>query len=83
MLSSVSGKEIAYVPISVTELEAAMVQHGMPEPFAKVFASIDQAIAAGTLSVVSPDVEELTGVKPTSVADFLSAHADALRGSAS
>ncbi len=36
--------------------------------------------AAGTLSVVSPAVEQLTGVKPTSVADFLAAHADTIRG---
>ena len=82
MLSSATGKEIAYVPISVTELEAAIAQQGMPDSVAKVLASIDQAIAAGTLSVISSDVEKLTGVKPTSVSEFFTAHADVLRGNA-
>jgi len=83
LLSSVAGKEIGYVPISADDLQAAMVKNGLPEPLAKVFSSIDQAIALGSLSVVSSAVEDLTGAKPTSVADFLSGHASAFQGGAS
>lgn len=80
LLSALAGTPIAYVPIDTHTLEAAMVQNGLPAPVASMLASIDAAIAAGTLSVVSPAVEQLTGVRPTSVADFLAAHAPAIRG---
>ena len=80
LLSVLAGKPIAYMPVAIPALEAAMVQHGLPGPVATVLASIDAAIAVGTLSVVSPAVEQLTGVKPTSVSDFLAAHGDTLRG---
>jgi NAD(P)H dehydrogenase (quinone) len=79
-LSALAGKPIAYVPIDIPALEAAMVQHGLPAPVANVLASIDAAIAAGALSVVSTAVEQLTGVAPMSVADFLAAHTDTIRG---
>jgi NAD(P)H dehydrogenase (quinone) len=79
-LSVLAGKPVAYVPIDIPSLEAAMVQHGLPAPVANVLASIDAAIAAGALSVVSTAVEQLTGVAPMSVADFLAAHTDTIRG---
>ncbi|MHA1559530.1 MAG: NmrA family NAD(P)-binding protein [Alphaproteobacteria bacterium] len=81
LLSSVTGQQVVYIPIGASDLEAAMVKNGLPEPMAKVFTSIDKAIAAGTLSVLSSAVEDLTGVKPTSVADFLAAHKTQLHGS--
>jgi NAD(P)H dehydrogenase (quinone) len=80
LLSAITGSSVAYVPITIAAMEAAMVQQGLPAPVATVLASIDAAIAAGTLSVVSPAVKQLTGVAPTSVADFLATHGDTIRG---
>ncbi|RLB63689.1 MAG: NAD(P)-dependent oxidoreductase [Deltaproteobacteria bacterium] len=82
LLSSVTGKEVGYIPISTKDLAAAMVQNGLPEPIATVLATIDEAIAAGTLSVVSSAVEDLTGVQPTTMADFIASHAAAFGGAA-
>jgi len=76
--SEISGKEIAHVPIPVSDLIAAMVQNGLPEMMAKVFASFDEAIAQGYLDVQSTAVKDLTGQDPISVHDFLLAHKAAL-----
>lgn len=78
LLSSLTGRTISYVPISVPDLEGAMVQQGMPVAIAKLVASFDAAVAAGHLDVVSTSVKDLTGSHPASVSDFLRANAGAL-----
>jgi NAD(P)H dehydrogenase (quinone) len=60
-----------------------MVAGGLPRPLAEGFASFDSAIAQDKFSAISSTVEDLTGRKPTSVADFLFAHRDALLPAAS
>jgi NAD(P)H dehydrogenase (quinone) len=80
--SKISGQQITYVPLTLEVLINNMVAAGLPRPLAEAYASIDTAIAQGKLSAVSSAVEDLTGRKPTSVADFLSAHREALQGSA-
>ncbi|MBI2333985.1 MAG: SDR family oxidoreductase [Chloroflexi bacterium] len=72
--SKLAGREITYVPITLDALVQAMEANGLPRPVAEGYASFDVAIAQGKFSAVTNTVEELTGFKPISVADFLSAH---------
>ena len=76
--SKITGREISYIPLELETLVENMVSGGLPRPVAKNYASFDEGIASGRFSAVTNVVEELTGRKPVSVADFLSAHRDAL-----
>jgi NAD(P)H dehydrogenase (quinone) len=76
--SEISGRKITYVPLEVETLVQNMVSAGLPRPIAEAYASFDAGIAAGTLDVVSDAVEALTGQKPTSVCEFLTAQRDLL-----
>tara|TARA_R110002020_G_scaffold57596_6_gene158503 strand:- start:3094 stop:3993 length:900 start_codon:yes stop_codon:yes gene_type:complete len=74
ILSEISGKDIPYIPISTGDLVKAMVDAGLPEFMAKVFASFDEAMAKDYLSVATGDLEKLTGQAGQSVRDFLIAN---------
>jgi NAD(P)H dehydrogenase (quinone) len=50
----------------------------MPRPVAEAYATFDVAIAQGEFDAVSSAVEDLTGRRPQSIAEFLSAHRDAV-----
>lgn len=78
ILSSLSGRQVSYVPVTLDAMVAGMTAGGMPEPVARMYASFDSAIAQGFLAVTSSAVADLTGRAPQSVADFLAAHRDAL-----
>lgn len=81
--SQVTGHEISYVPLNLETLVQNMVSAGLPRPVAEGFASFDAAIAQDKFSNVSDTVEDLTGRKPTSVADFLAVHRESLQPVAS
>jgi NAD(P)H dehydrogenase (quinone) len=83
IVSDIAGQPVAYVPVELSALIEGMVHAGLPLALAETYASIDSAIAQGRLSEVSPAFEDLTGRKPTSVADFLAAHRDTLLPEAS
>lgn len=72
------GTPIAYNPIPLEAVIQGMVDAGLPKPVAEVFASFDTAIAQGKLGPASTTVEDLSGVKPTSITDFLTVHKGAL-----
>ncbi|MBC6937510.1 MAG: SDR family NAD(P)-dependent oxidoreductase [Chloroflexi bacterium] len=74
----ISGKQLDYVPLELEVLIQNMVNAGLPRPLAETYASFDTAIAQGKFSAVTNSVEELTGRKPISVAEFLAANRDAL-----
>lgn len=80
MLSELSRRPVTYVPLAAADLHGALIGHGLPEALVALLVSIDEAIAKGTLAVVSPACEELTGRPPTSVRSFLEAHAGTLTG---
>lgn len=73
LATKIVGKPIIYVPLELEQLIQGMVGAGLPRPVAEIYASIDTAIAQGQFDVVSKAVEELTGCKPASVAEFLTA----------
>ena len=76
--SKITGQEISYIPVELEGLIQNMVAGGLPRPLAEGFASFDAAIAQDKFSAISNTVENLTGRKPISVADFLSAHRETL-----
>lgn len=78
ILSDLSGKTIAYVPITVDDLRAGMTANGLPQIMAQAFASFDDAIARGHMAVCTNVVKDLTGEAPASVRDFLSKNAASL-----
>lgn len=79
LASEISGKQVDYVPMEPDALAGAMVtQGGMPEAVAKLWVSFDVGMAQGFFGPASTAFRELTGKSPTSVAQFLSAHQDAL-----
>lgn len=77
--TTVTGQQITYVPLELDALIQNMVKAGLPQPAAEIYASFDQGIAEGFCDVVSGNVEELTGKKPTSVAEFFTANREALQ----
>ena len=78
ILSQITGQEISYIPLELETHIQSMVAAGLPRPVAQDLASFDTAVAQGKFSTVSSAVQELTGRKPISVADFLSTHRDVL-----
>ena len=80
ILSELSGRPVRHVSVPVAAVVQAMVQHGLPEPVARIFASFDSAIAAGELARATDTVERVTREKPRALRDFLSAHKAQLAG---
>ncbi len=81
--SEISGQTITYIPLTLEALTQGMVDAGLPRPVAEVYASFDTGAAQGKLDVVTNAVEELTGTKPTRLADYIAAHRDeVLQGAA-
>lgn len=78
ILSEISGKPVEYVPVGAQQLIEILKGSGMPDLYARVAVSFDQATAQGYLSVVSNSVLELSGQAPQSIRDFLLANKAAL-----
>ncbi|MBZ0289531.1 MAG: SDR family oxidoreductase [Anaerolineae bacterium] len=78
VVSAITGQKVTYIPLELEALIQGMVGAGLPRPLAEAFATFDASNAQGQFSAVSNGVEELTGRKPTSVADFLAANKNVL-----
>ncbi len=78
IVSEIIGQPVAYVPITLEVAIQNLVAVGLPQPIAEVYASIDTAIAEGRYGSVSSSVEDLTGRKPMSVAEFLAVYREVL-----
>jgi len=81
--SKLTGREVSYIAVELETLIQNMEAGGLPRPVAEGYASFDSAVAQDKFSTSSNTVEELTGHKPISVAEFLSAHRDVLQPVAS
>jgi len=78
LTSEVAGRPVAYVSVSHAQVVAGLVQHGLPQPMAEVYASFDLAAAAGDMAKVTSAVTELGGKPATTVRSFLESHRAAL-----
>lgn len=65
-LSKVTGREIAYVPVSDEAYRAELREHGLPEDFAELFT----LILDGRNAHLVHGVEEVLGRAPRDFADF-------------
>jgi NAD(P)H dehydrogenase (quinone) len=74
LTSELTGEPISYLPLQPTDLRAGVIASGMPELVADLFISFHLGMAQGKFEPATSAVEELTGRRPTSVAEFLSAH---------
>lgn len=80
LASEVTGRPVAFTPVSVDALRSGMLAGGVPEGKVNVFASIDQTIAQGLFAVTSDAVAKLTGQASQRVCDYLLANRAALLG---
>lgn len=72
------SKPIEVVQIPLEDLVQGMVQAGLPEPLARVFASFDTNTEAGRVAEVTGDFKRITGRQPQSFEDWLQANKAAL-----
>ncbi|MDW5596465.1 NAD(P)H-binding protein [Conexibacter stalactiti] len=81
-LAAASGRPVEVVAVDDDAFTAGLVASGVPEAFAPVYTGFGIAIRTGLLETQTDVVERLTGRAPTSVADFLAAHREALLAAA-
>lgn len=79
LISAAAGKEIAVIDVPVEGLVQGMVGAGLPEPVARVFASIDTMVGHGGLANITGDFKALTGVEPQSFEAWVESQAGALK----
>jgi NAD(P)H dehydrogenase (quinone) len=64
LIGAAAGKTISVVEVPVDGLVQGMMGAGLPEPLARVFASVDTMIGVGGLATVTADYKSLTGLQP-------------------
>ncbi len=72
------NKPIEVVQIPLEALVQGMVQAGLPEALARIFASFDTNTKAGRVAGVTSDYQHITGRQPQSFDDWLQANKAAL-----
>lgn len=72
-ITEISGKEIKYISPNVKEYEQAIRNAGVPDLFIGFFLAFASATEQGDLSIVSNDLQNLIGRKPTTLKEFLKA----------
>ena len=78
LVSEAAGKPLNVVHVPVEGLVQGMVDAGLPEGTARLFASFDVNTAQGGLSGVTGDYKALTGRDPTRFEDWVKTNATAL-----
>ncbi|NOS92974.1 MAG: SDR family oxidoreductase [Cyclobacteriaceae bacterium] len=71
LISAQIGKKINYVSPTADEYAQTLAKFGLPQDMIGVFAGFAVAQAVGELDVVSKDLENILGRKPTTIAEFL------------
>lgn len=79
IIGEVVGKEITVVDVPVEGLVQGMVGAGLPEPVARVYASIDTMIGVGGLATVTSDFQTLTNVEPLTFEAWVDSQAGTLK----
>lgn len=73
LAGELGGRDVELVSLDDAGFTAGLQEAGLPEPFAALVASFGAAARGGFLANVSSTVADLTGHKPTSLADVVSA----------
>jgi uncharacterized protein YbjT (DUF2867 family) len=78
-LSSAVGRTITHVDLPPNELRYGMVDMGMPDEIADRLLDLERYFRSGEASVVTDDIERVTGRAPRRFADYAREIAPALR----
>ena len=81
-ISSIAGRRIGYVDMPPAEFKKAVLSAGTPEWSAEALVDLQRLYREGKASLVSDDVERLTGRKPITFDQFLRDYAFAFRDEA-
>jgi uncharacterized protein YbjT (DUF2867 family) len=76
-LSRVLGRKITYLDSPPAEFKKALLGFGLDEPYAESILDLYRYYQTGAAAAVTPDVEHVTGKKPTSFEQFVRDHAGA------
>lgn len=79
ILSKVAGRKITYVNVSDEDARQGMKDAGMPEWLINALMELYSTNKAGYTAAVSAVVEQVTGKKPISFAQFAKDYADAFK----
>lgn len=79
LVSRVLDRKITAISITERSLVEGMTKAGMPEHFARIFASFDVNTADGFAGTVTGDFRRITGVGPQSFSDWLANNKAALQ----
>ena len=71
-ISKVTGVAINYVSPEPEVYQQTLMQHGVPEDYARMFTAFAVAFAADTMNISTTDLTKLLGRKPTTVKEYLS-----------
>lgn len=71
IITEITGKSIQYVSPSKEEYIKTLSAAGVPMEYVMLFASFADAIKQGEFEHTSNELETLTGLKPTSLKDYL------------
>jgi uncharacterized protein YbjT (DUF2867 family) len=77
IIGQVSGRAVAYTPLTEEQMVAGARAAGMPEPAIAYVNMLYSVVRAGYLAAVPPDFERVTGRQPISFAAFAQANAGA------
>lgn len=78
LYAQLSGKPVASIAVTPSDLKAGMVAAGLPDGFAAVLVAFQVDAFIGFHSVVTDTVERYSGRKPLAFAEFLAANRSAL-----
>lgn len=76
-ISEAAGREVRYVPLSVDEYVAELVEQGLPREDAQAFADVVEPLRNGTDAYLSDGVERALGRAPRTFAEFAKTTASA------
>ncbi|MGX1024287.1 SDR family oxidoreductase [Psychroflexus sp. MBR-150] len=71
-ISELTGVAINYVTPEPEVYKQTLMQHDVPEDFARMFTAFAVAFAADTMNISTTDLTQLLGRKPTTVKKYLS-----------
>lgn len=71
MISRISGRSVAYRPLSVEEFRSMMTAAGVPAMYIGIIAGFSQAIEQGEFASTNSDLERFLGRPATALEDFL------------
>jgi NAD(P)H dehydrogenase (quinone) len=71
-ISELTGVAINYVSPEPEVYQQTLMQHGVPEDYARMFTAFAVAFAADTMNISTTDLTQLLGRKPTTVKEYLS-----------